>query len=401
MNNTELLKYAIDNGMIDLSYVQEKVKMKNRQELLNKHPYKIWYGKDGNFHTYIPTETGRTPRKRKSKQSLEDVIVDYWKQQEENPTIQEVFSEWNDRRLSLEKISQSSHSRYIQMFDRFYSELGKSRIKAIQPEEITDFLEEQIPKHQLSAKAFSNLKTITKGIFKRAKKRKLIDFRIEDIFDELDLSETDFHKTIKDDREEVFDEKEMPLMLEYLEDNIDEKNLCLLLMFVTGMRIGEAVALKHEDFNGISVRVQRTETRYNDGSGNTHFEVKDFPKTEAGIRNIAIPKDYRWISKMVQHINPFGEFIFTNRDGDRIKSYSVRRRLSRLCKKLNIVPKSPHKIRKTYGTILMDNHIDNRMVIGLLGHTDIGTSEEHYHRNRRSELERADIISNIPDFKVD
>ena len=44
--------------------------------------------------------------------------------------------------------------------------------------------------------------------------------------------------------------------------------------------------------------------------------------------------------------------------------------------------KSPHKIRKTYGSILLDNHIDNKLIIEQMGRTDIRCTEEHYHRNR-------------------
>jgi len=36
------LQYAINEGIIDISYVQEKVEMNKRKEFLTKHPYKIW-----------------------------------------------------------------------------------------------------------------------------------------------------------------------------------------------------------------------------------------------------------------------------------------------------------------------------------------------------------------------
>ena len=88
--------------MIDMSYVQEQIEMNKRKELLEKHPYEIWEGKDGKWYTYIPSnEKGRTLKKRTTRESLEWVVVDYWKGEAENPTIKEVFEEWNDRRLKL------------------------------------------------------------------------------------------------------------------------------------------------------------------------------------------------------------------------------------------------------------------------------------------------------------
>ena len=45
MSDAELLKVAIENGMIDTALVQEKIEMQKRKEILDKHPYKIYQGK--------------------------------------------------------------------------------------------------------------------------------------------------------------------------------------------------------------------------------------------------------------------------------------------------------------------------------------------------------------------
>ena len=54
LSDLELLKYAVENGMINTALVQEKIEMQKREELLNKHPYKIYQGKDGKWYTYLP-----------------------------------------------------------------------------------------------------------------------------------------------------------------------------------------------------------------------------------------------------------------------------------------------------------------------------------------------------------
>ena len=46
------MKYLEDNGKVDLSDVQDAIEMKERQELLRRHPYKITQGKDGYWRTY-------------------------------------------------------------------------------------------------------------------------------------------------------------------------------------------------------------------------------------------------------------------------------------------------------------------------------------------------------------
>lgn len=68
----DLLKYAVEHGMIDLSYVKEQIAMNQRKELLAKHPYKIWEGKDGKCYTYFPDkEKGRILKKKSSKESID------------------------------------------------------------------------------------------------------------------------------------------------------------------------------------------------------------------------------------------------------------------------------------------------------------------------------------------
>lgn len=163
----------------------------------------------------------------------------FWKYQ--SPTIRDVFNEWNDRKLNIGKISESTHLRNEQIFNRHYSNFGNRKIKSVGKSEWEDFLEEQITKFNLTAKAFSNLKSITKGFLKRAKKLGYICFGVEETFLEMDFSEKDFKVAHKEDYEEVFMEDELPIMLDYLVSNPDIHNLGILLMFVTGIRVGELV----------------------------------------------------------------------------------------------------------------------------------------------------------------
>lgn len=396
----EILKYAIENGIIDIAHVQEQIEMNKRKELLEKHPYKIWQGKDKKWYTYLPDEKkGRVLKKRTTQKSIEDDVLEYWRQEIENPTIREVFDEWNNRKLELKKISNSTHLRNCQIFNRHYKDFGKKRIKETSPEDIQDFLEKQIPEFNLTSKAFSNLKSVTRGFLKRAKKRKLIAFNIEETMQEMDVSEIDFKKNIKEDYEEVFDENEYSIIIKYLMDNLDSKNIGILLMFATGIRVGELVALKHDVFSGNTFKIQRTETRFRGDDGNYVYKIKESPKSDAGIRTVIIPNDYTWLCSKIKALNPFGEYIFVNDKRERITTNCIRKRLERICDKLCIYRKSPHKIRKTYGTILLDNNIDQQVILGQMGHTNILCTENHYHRNRKNMEKKSEIISSIPEFR--
>lgn len=394
----ESLSYALAHGIVDDAYIQAQVEQMKREEYLKKHQYKIWQGNDGKWYTYYMVDDTRKLKKRNSKRELEDLIISFIKEDEINPTIADVFNEWNDRRRDMNKISSSSHLRYKKLFEKHYAEFGDKRIKNIQPEEVVDFLEEQIPKYHMSAKSFSNLKTITKGMMKRAKRRKLISWNIEEAMYSLDVSDVDFKRRIKEDYEEVYNDEEREQMISYLSSNPDLLNLGILLLFATGMRVGELMALTPQDipdYNTVCIR--RTETCYCNDDGSYQYTVKDFPKTTAGVRTIVIPNQYSWVLKTLKLQNPFGEYVFM-KNGKRMTVRALEARLRRVCKKLGIYPKSPHKIRKTYGSILLDNNVDSRMILDQMGHTDLTTTERFYHRNRRKIDSKIEILDGLPEF---
>ena len=65
--------------------------------------------------------------------------------------------------------------------------------------------------------------------------------------------------------------------MEYLEDNLDIRNLGILLMFLTGIRVGELVTLKHEDFTEVPgcYSPNQISFQYFSGSGGNGFLKKD------------------------------------------------------------------------------------------------------------------------------
>lgn len=395
------LQYAIDNGIIDLPNIQSIIEMQKRQELLNNHPYKIWCGSNGKWYTYLPDEEkGRVLKKKSTKKDIEDVVIKYQESIMSNPTIEELFDEWNNHRRDIGRIAKSSHTRLRQVFDRHFKEFGKRRIASVKENEWIDFLEAQVFEHDLSSKAFASLKSITKGMLKWAKRQGMITYSPELMLTELDLSDNVFTKKIKEDYEEVFDEEETQKMLSYLTGNRDIRNDGITLLFVSGMRVGELVGIKPQDIdlNSNTVKIRRTETRFKDGD-ETVYAIKEYPKTQAGIREIVIPSSYSWLLKELYIKSRGQEFVFEE-NGKRITTLLIRKRIYSICKKTGVYKKSPHKIRATYDTILLDSGVDKRTVKDQMGHSDIAVSEKNYHRNRKSIKNKAAIIDGIADFRT-
>lgn len=51
------MKYAIDNGMIDVAHIQELITMENKAKILKEHPYAIYEGNDGLWYTSLADDS--------------------------------------------------------------------------------------------------------------------------------------------------------------------------------------------------------------------------------------------------------------------------------------------------------------------------------------------------------
>lgn len=392
LSNSDLLKYALENGIIDVDTIQNKIEMNERKKYLKSHNFQIWQGKDLKWYTYLPDEVkGRVLKKRTTKKALEDLIVSFYKEQAEDPTVESVFEDWLE--FKSKQVSKATIDRYKRQFIQCCEVFGKRKIRYITESDIEDFITDAIIDYKLTAKGYANLRTLLYGIFKRAKKLGLIKFSITTTVKDIDLSRNIFRRVYHEDDELVFMEDELPKVYEVLENSPDLINLGILLMFKSGMRIGELVALRKEDIQDNCIYVRKTETRYTE-NGFTYYEVKDAPKSFAGIRRVIIRDSDKWILQRIRSINPFGEYLFEI-NGERMHTPQFRTRMQTICKHAKVVRKSPNKIRKTYASIMIDSGVNESLLIGQIGHTDISTTKNHYYKNRKNLEEKAKIINAV------
>lgn len=387
-----LLNELLKNGILDEAVICEIKNMKD-QEYLKKHKYKIYQNKDGRWVTYLP---GRRRIQRSDRAQLEALVIEYYKSNATSPSVIDIFKEWNERRVSLGKIKPSTATRFDHDFEKFFGDFGERKLEEITPNDISSFLEDQLSEYQLSRKAFSNLKTLTKGIFKRAKRLGYFPYPVELIFSDLDVSDVNFRPKVIDDSKEIFYDDELEMVTDYCKDHTNDLScLGVLLMFATGLRVGEVVALKGNDILNGEIFVHRTETQFR-LNGKNYFEVSEYPKTPAGVRRVIVPDSYLWLLDILRKKE---DFIFIGMHGKRMHTNQIRKRLYQICRNLDIPVRSPHKIRKTYGTILLDNHVDSKVIEKQMGHTDISTTETHYHRDRKKDSQKRAIINSISELK--
>lgn len=104
--------------------VLRAVSMIREKEILNRHKHRIYQGKDGSWYTYIPDDSRPGGRWKVKKPTYEAVRAEVIKHYEEDSvTIEELFSEWNNRREDLKKIKESTASRNRYDFERFFESM--------------------------------------------------------------------------------------------------------------------------------------------------------------------------------------------------------------------------------------------------------------------------------------
>ena len=407
-NCEEILNFLTQQGRISLDTTLSDMETMERNKLLALHPYAITETVDKKtgktlYCTYLPNEKKgkRTYKRRQSRKELEDLLVAFYREQEEKIYISTVYHEWIEKKLKDEDIKQETYDRYNDNFERFFVNyqhpIMKKQFKHITEDDLEDYIKSVIRDLKLTHKAYEGCRTLIRGIFKRAKKKKYTDISITHFFGDLELSRNIFKRKVVDDEKEVFSEDEIIKVTKYLNDNADIHNLGVLLVFYTGLRVGELSALKPSDIKGQVIQIQRTEVKYRDENKKWKLEVRDDTKTEAGNRALIIPTYAKTILDRIIALNPNGEYLFEN-NGKRIRGNTFNKRLAIVCDKLNIPRRSIHKIRKTYATTLIDNNVSESFIKEQMGHSDISTTRKLYYLSNKSKQTKLEQIEKAVSF---
>ena len=390
-DDLKLLNDAYQNGIIDLAHIKELMEKAEREKYLKKHKYAIYMDNKGNWSTRLPKPGGgRIKRTYKSREKLEDVIAAYYKELESSLVIsvEGAFQMWIEEKLRLDGTRKQTIDRYSTDFKRFFdgSSILKMNISDVTEDILKLFIRETIREKQLTIKQYKGLKTLVYGIFKFAKDHHYTTISITNFFGDLRIPKTGFRKTVKKDKDDVFTEDELNKIRDWIYDHQSLTNLGILLVMNTGLRLGELVALKWEDVQDDYLHVHRTQERYKGENGEYVFNVRDSAKTDAGDRRVYLNDEAKDALRRIRFKNPFGEWIL-EKDGNRMVADSFDNVLYYICDQTAIKRRSMHKLRKTYGTILLDANVAESIVTSQMGHNDIQTTRQYYYRNNKTEAE--------------
>ncbi|MCX4248273.1 MAG: site-specific tyrosine recombinase XerD [Bacilli bacterium] len=154
-----------------------------------------------------------------------------------------------------------------------------------------------------------------------------------------------------------------------IETPFDARNKAILeLMYATGLRISETITLefKNIDTEEDIVRVMGK------GSKERIVPINDYALK--ALNNYI--KNYRPL--LIK--NETSNYIFLNNHGKMLTRQGVFKMLKAECLKKGIKKNiSPHTLRHTFATHLLENGADLRIIQELLGHSDIQTTQIYTH----------------------
>ena len=154
-----------------------------------------------------------------------------------------------------------------------------------------------------------------------------------------------------------------------IKNNYDYRNKAILeLMYATGLRISEVVSLefKNIDFDDCIIRVMGK------GSKERIVPINDYA--------LDALKEYIDIARPEMLIKGDNNYLFINNHGGPMTRQAIFKMIKKECLIKGISKNiSPHTLRHTFATHLLENGADLRMIQELLGHSDISTTQIYTH----------------------
>lgn len=133
------------------------------------------------------------------------------------------------------------------------------------------------------------------------------------------------------------------------------------LLYSSGLRLSELCGL---DIDSLSIKERTCRVL---GKGNKTRDLPIGEKAIKAIRDWLLVRDIMSVSR--------SKALFLNKNGSRLSNRSVQLRLEKLSKKRGLPLVSPHMLRHSFASHILESSGDLRAVQEMLGHSDIGTTQ--------------------------
>ena len=230
----------------------------------------------------------------------------------------------------------------------------------------------------LSDKTIKDIGTLLKLTLKGAIKDNLIDY--------LDL---DFRYPKKEKKNKIytFSKKEQKKIVDYCLENLDIKNMGILLTLYSGLRIGELCALKWSDIDlkknilSVNKTIQRI---YLKDVGKSKMIISS-PKTKNANRVIPLNSEFASLLKQFKTDN---NNYFLSNDTVWMEPRSFRKYYYDMIQELGISNITFHSLRHTFASNCIRLGVDYKTVSELLGHSSVNITLNIYVHSQMSQKKK-------------
>lgn len=178
------------------------------------------------------------------------------------------------------------------------------------------------------------------------------------------------------------------------------------LISYTGLREGEAIALKWSDidFENKKITISRTASKLEGG------QALQTPKTNRSYRTISVDQNTliilkSWKKEQMKAYFKQGKrfegdenFVFTNSKCDWVKISTFFQRFKRFIEKNNLKQISPHGLRHTHASLLFGAGVEPKNISDRLGHSSVQITLDLY--THLTEDQRTDTVQKLIDYMV-
>lgn len=263
-----------------------------------------------------------------------------------------------DKKYSENTIA--SYHRDLMRYYKYNKEVAHKNLHQIQRQDLKNYLSYLSNQH-LDGRSISRNISCIRSFYKFLLIERYVDTNPSEIL-ELPKRKRTLPKVLS--LEEIDQLLDIPLT-----DNYSYRNKAMIeLMYATGLRVSELVNLKLHDID-LDMAIVRTIGK---GSKERIIPIGDIALTYLRIYIL----EYR--SSLLKGKNT--DALFLNNHGVGMTRQGFFKILKKLAKEKNITtPFSPHTLRHSFATHLLNNGADLRSIQEMLGHSDISTTQIYTH----------------------